>query len=204
MKFLAVLLLLAYSLTVSCRRQQSLRAAADRCRSLPIIDSIVAADRCATSAAGKTFFTLDGRWGGIHKNFADAREECKKRGADLSTNLLEEDLKFIFNEARIVPHWISVYKVGARSNETKEANYEESFEWLDGTSLSARNPLWCKEFGDNPSDKCVAIVRKTDYCEEKTKRKGPAFRTVYCDATGAILCEIPNNESESDSDTDTD
>jgi len=132
----------------------------------------------------------------IYGNWADAREVCKKKGGDLATNLSEEDLKFIFNEEGIVPDDERGLWVGARANESAtEENYEDSFEWLDGTKISARDPLWGLNFGFDQKKKCVVIWRKSYYRSEyNTKTEGPTYEAYECSYPWrGILCEIPNN-----------
>jgi len=144
---------------------------------------------------GKTF-VLGQTWDG--ETWDDAREACKKKGGDLASNLSKKDLKRIFNQSEaIVPNdpRIAMW-IGIRMNERATwENYTDSYEWLDGTRISATDPLWGKYYPDDEwpiefSWKCVLLYREHKYHAE-VGGSGPAYSSTYCFNRWPFLCEIP-------------
>jgi len=133
-----------------------------------------------TPAPGKYVFIDD------TMNWDAARAECKSRGSDLATHLTKEDLDFVFS--KVIPSGNLCVWIGGRMNaRATEANFESSFEWLDGHRISVDDGLWRENEPDFLSQKCMYIHRGPFTRKDGTR--GPAFQTARCSDQTFALCQ---------------
>jgi len=126
------------------------------------------------------------------KTWDGARAECKRRGGDLATHLTKEDIELIYSE--VIPSdayygqggltWI-----GGRSKSTS-ANYQSSFEWVDGGRISADDGNWEEDEPDKwRSDKCMC-TGGSDWKTRKDGTKGHQYVTWRCGRKCPFLCQL--------------
>jgi len=133
-----------------------------------------------TPAPGNYVFT-DGTM-----NWDAARAECKSRGSDLATHLTKEDVDYVFS--KVIPSGMySVWTGGRMNARATEANFESSFEWLDGHRISVDDGLWRENEPDFLSQKCMYIHRGPFTRKDGTR--GPAFQTARCSDQTFALCQ---------------
>jgi len=122
------------------------------------------------------------------KNWADAREDCKRRGGDLATHLTEEDLNYVRSE--LMPKY-PVFDPFIGGRAMSQSNIASSFEWLNGDSISADDGLWkVSAFDSLRADWTWCMVIDTDKNLRKDGKKGPSYGKGYCLHLHTYLCEI--------------
>ena len=104
----------------------------------------------------------------------DARNECKKLGADLPViKSTEENTFFLKLTEDRVETWLGMY-----------AEKNNDFHWVDGTSVADTFSAWAPGKPNYPADEHCAYM----YVENSNDRKGK-WNNKICDAKHYIVCQ---------------
>lgn len=127
-----------------------------------------------------------------------SRVVCGEKGGDLAMNLTKADLWFIFE--KVVPKSVDgqfddIWVGGRMNPRATEANFTESYEWVDGTPISSDDSIW-KDFRGfrHLSDKCLLIDNET-WRSKDNDEKGPAIAPYECPYLFLFLCELSEDHA---------
>jgi len=148
--------------------------------------------------SGKKFVLLGDDDVAHKQTWRFSRAVCEEKGGDLAVNLTKADLWFIFE--KVVPKSVDgqfddIWVGGRMNPRATEANFTESYEWVDGTPISVDDSIW-KDFRGyrHLSDKCLLIDNET-WRSKDNDEKGPAIAPYECPYSFLFLCELSEDHA---------
>jgi len=125
---------------------------------------------------------------GESKTWEDARADCKRRGGDLASHLTEEDMKWVYSKVIPSNAYPAAWIGGRMNSRATSANFEGSFEWIDGGQIAADDGNWVIGEPDGLSYKCMGINRGP--YPRKDGTRGPFYGNSGCFDYIPFLCEL--------------
>jgi len=117
-------------------------------------------------------------------NWADARNECKKRGGDLASLTNPKDFDRMYTEIGENRDWIWV------GGNNKDGSIAEDNAWLTGEPIPSSYQYWCDREPLIFPYRCLVTLNDPIHIKRKNGDAKPCLGKQACTRSKAFVCEI--------------
>merc|ERR1712212_525129 len=117
-------------------------------------------------------------------NWADARNECKKRGGDLASLINPKDFDRMYTEIGENRDWIWV------GGNNKDGSIAEDNAWLTGEPIPSSYQYWCDREPLIFPYRCLVTLNDPIHIKRKNGDAKPCLGKQACTRSKAFVCEI--------------